>query len=151
MHAELGARHSFTEAGRLLLTLLPCSPPNHTSLRNRLHRVSAMIEAVTPPLPAATPRRRRRMRAEIAVMIDGAHLRAVPGPNSGHVDVTVGKVDQCWSDTWISRAIEAPFGGIDAAAVSLRATRGEMGGSSGSSGASACSVARGRRALNDYL
>jgi hypothetical protein len=33
----------------------------------------------------------------------------------------------------------------------LRATCGEVGGSSGSSGASACSMARGRRALSDYL
>jgi hypothetical protein len=40
MQAELGARHSFREAGRLLETLLPCSPPDHTSVRNRLHRVS---------------------------------------------------------------------------------------------------------------
>jgi hypothetical protein len=44
MQAELGARHWFREAGRLLETLLPWSPPNHTSVRNQLHRVSDMIE-----------------------------------------------------------------------------------------------------------
>ena len=96
LHAELGARHSFREAGRLLETLLPCSPPNHTSVRNRLHRVSAAIEAVeavTPPLPAAPPRRQRTKQAETVIMIDGAHLRAVPGLGSRHVDVTVGKVE----------------------------------------------------------
>jgi hypothetical protein len=96
LHAELSARHSFREAGRLLETFVPCSPPNHTSVRNRLHRVSSKIEAVeadTPPVPAAQPRRRRSKRAEIVVMIDGAHLRAVPGLNTRHVDVTVGKVE----------------------------------------------------------
>jgi hypothetical protein len=30
MQTELGARHSFREAGRLLETLSPCSPPNYT-------------------------------------------------------------------------------------------------------------------------
>jgi hypothetical protein len=101
LHAELGARHSFREAGRLLETFVPCSPPNHTSVRNRLHRVSSKIEAVeavdveavTPLLPEVQPRRRRSKRAEIVVMIDGAHLRAVPSLNSRHVDATVGKVE----------------------------------------------------------
>jgi len=32
LQAELGARHSFREAGRLLAALLPCSPPNHASV-----------------------------------------------------------------------------------------------------------------------
>jgi hypothetical protein len=94
LHAELGARHSFREAGRLLETFMPCSPPNHTSVRNRLHCVSSKIETVetdTPPMPAAPARRRRCKPAEIVVVIDGAHLRAVPGLNSRHVDVTVGK------------------------------------------------------------
>jgi hypothetical protein len=96
LHAELGARHSFREAGRLLETFVSCSPTNHTSVRNRLHRVSSKIEAVeaidveavTPLLPKVQPCRRHSKRAEIVVMIDGAHLRAVPGLNSRHVDLS---------------------------------------------------------------
>src|SRR5208283_4006434 len=40
VQAELGARHSFREAARLLSNLLPCSRPNHATLRNRLHRAA---------------------------------------------------------------------------------------------------------------
>ena len=45
LQAELGARHSFREATRLLETFLSCSPPNQVSVRNRLHRVASRIEA----------------------------------------------------------------------------------------------------------
>jgi hypothetical protein len=95
LQTELGARHSFREATRLLETFLPCSSSNHASVRNRLHRVASRIEAVeaaAAPAPAA-PRRRCKAPAEIVVMIDGAHLRAVPGHPSHHLDVTVGKVE----------------------------------------------------------
>jgi hypothetical protein len=94
LHAELDARHSFREATRLLETFLPCSPPDHASVRNRVHHVAQRIEAaeVTPP-PAAVPRRRRNARAEIVGMIDGAHLRAAAGHASRHLGVTVGKVE----------------------------------------------------------
>ena len=95
MQAELGARHSFREATRLLETFLPCSPPNHASVRNRLHRVAGRIEAVEAAAPPApdVPRQQRNAPAEIVVMIDGAHLRAVPAHPSRHLDVTVGRVE----------------------------------------------------------
>ena len=94
LQAELGARHSFREATRLLETFLPCSPPNHVSVRNRLHRVAGRIEAVEAAAPTAPDvPRRRNAPAEIVVMIDGAHLRAVPAHPSRHLDVTVGKVE----------------------------------------------------------
>ena len=51
LRAELGARHSFREAGRLLKTFLPCSPPNHTSVRNHLHCVANAIEAAETAVP----------------------------------------------------------------------------------------------------
>lgn len=41
VQAELGARHSFREAARLLAALLPCSRQSHASMRNRLHRIAA--------------------------------------------------------------------------------------------------------------
>jgi hypothetical protein len=75
VQAELGARRSFREAAWLLCMLLPCSPTNHASIRNRMHCVAAEIEVKAPEgpndLPASTD--------EMVVMIDGAHIRAAPG------------------------------------------------------------------------
>jgi hypothetical protein len=89
VHAELGARHSFREASQLLSTLLPCSPTNHATIRNRTHRIAAEIEAKTPEAPKDVP----ASTDEMVVMIDGAHIRAAPGYQSRHLDVTVGKVE----------------------------------------------------------
>jgi hypothetical protein len=69
VQAELGARHSFREAARLLATLLPCSPTNHVTIRNRTHRVAAEIEVKTPEVPKDEP----ASNDEMIVMIDGAH------------------------------------------------------------------------------
>ncbi len=89
IQAELGARHSFREAGRLLSRLLPCSPINHATIRNRTHRVAAEMEASSN----ADPVEPSISSGETVVMIDGAHIRAVPGHQSRHLDVTVGKVE----------------------------------------------------------
>jgi hypothetical protein len=89
VQADLGARHSFREAARLLSTLLPCSPTNHATVRNRTHRVAAEIEAKAPEAPKDEP----ASNDEMIVMIDGAHIRAAPGYQSRHLDVTVGKVE----------------------------------------------------------
>ena len=89
IQAELGARHSFREAGRLLSTLLPCSPVNHATMRNRTHRVAAEIDASSN----ADPADQSLSNKETVVMIDGAHIRAVPGHQSRHLDVTVGKIE----------------------------------------------------------
>lgn len=48
VQAELGARYFFREAGRLLSAFLPCPPPNHASVRNRLARVADALEAGDP-------------------------------------------------------------------------------------------------------
>src|SRR5262249_35164521 len=74
IQAELGARRSFGEAGRLLSKLLPCSPANYATIRHRTHRTAAEIEFSSDaesgnPSPSSK---------EIVVMIDGAHIRAVP-------------------------------------------------------------------------
>ena len=79
LHAELGARYSFREAARLLATFLPGSSPNHASVRNRLHRVASGIEAAeAAPTLTSVDLGRQNDHAEIVVMIDGAHIRAVP-------------------------------------------------------------------------
>jgi len=69
LQSELGARHSFREAARLLETFLPCAPINHASVRNRLHRLSSTIEAAeaiyrsapSRPLIHIVPRLLRRL------------------------------------------------------------------------------------------
>ena len=96
LQAELGARHSFREAARLLGTFLPCSPPNHASVRNRLHRVAVAVESAE--ISSAPPSHGRREASDgshddITVLIDGAHIRAAPGHQTRHLDVTVGKVE----------------------------------------------------------
>src|SRR5215207_1268048 len=101
VQAELGARTSFREAARILEALLPASPANHESVRNRTHAVALRIEAgerqgateaatVQDELGAATiPDEPRPM-----VMLDGAYLRAVPGHQVRTSEVVCGKVEQ---------------------------------------------------------
>lgn len=44
LHVELGARHSFPEAVRLMQSLLPYHPPHHMTVRSRLGRISETVE-----------------------------------------------------------------------------------------------------------
>ena len=55
LQGELGARHSYREAARLLEMLLPCGPVNHATMRNRTHRVAADLEAAVSPTPEPGP------------------------------------------------------------------------------------------------
>jgi hypothetical protein len=91
LQAELSAKHSYREAARLLTMFLPCDPMNHATMRNRTHRVAADLErrAISwpKPQPEIDP------AAEMVVLIDGAHIRAAPGYQARHIDVTVGKVE----------------------------------------------------------
>jgi hypothetical protein len=91
LQAEFSARHSYREAARLLTMLLPCKPPNRATMRNRTHQVAAELEARTvgPPEPEA----KASKDAEMIVLIDGAHIRAAPGYQTRHIDVTVGKIE----------------------------------------------------------
>jgi hypothetical protein len=88
---ELGARHSYREAARLLETLLPCGPVNHATMRNRTHRVAADLESAVTAL--AKPNPDRDPSTEIMMVIDGAHIRAAHGYQARHIDVTVGKIE----------------------------------------------------------
>lgn len=49
LQAELGARHSFREAARILETFLPCAMQHHTTVRNRLGKVATDITETEPP------------------------------------------------------------------------------------------------------
>jgi hypothetical protein len=94
LQGELGARYSFREASRILSTLLPCSPPNHASVRNRLHRVAAELEAADTAACHSSPSEvGNPENPEVIVLIDGAHIRAAPNYQSRHLDVTVGKIE----------------------------------------------------------
>ena len=44
LYAELGSRHFFREAARLIESFLPCHPPHHTTVRDRLGRVATGLE-----------------------------------------------------------------------------------------------------------
>jgi hypothetical protein len=120
VQAELGARHSFREGSQLLSTLLPCSPTNHATIRNRTHRVAAEIEAKVPKAPKDVP----ASSDEMIVMIDRAHIRAAPGYQTRHVDVTVGKVEVSGRRPW--RFALAPKGS-DHPLAPIRAALVEQG------------------------
>src|SRR3712207_2989355 len=86
VQAELGARTSFREAARILEALLPASPANHESMRNRTHAVALRLEAAdrqTAVAVVAAQDRPGKARVVDAsrpvVMLDGAYVRAVPG------------------------------------------------------------------------
>ena len=90
LQAELGARHSFREAARLIETFLPCSAQSNTTVRNRLGRTAdelghddasqAGVNIIAPPSP-------------LTVFLDGAHIRCRPEYQKRHLDVVVGKVE----------------------------------------------------------
>jgi hypothetical protein len=60
-------------------------------MRNRTHQVAAELETHTtlPPEPDAGSSK----DGEMIVLIDGAHIRAAPGYQTRHIDVTVGKIE----------------------------------------------------------
>ncbi len=86
VQAELGARTSFRDGGRILEALLPVSPANHENLRSRTHAVALQLEATDRQAAAEiTTVRDDTAKAAAAgasrpvVMLDGAYIRAVPG------------------------------------------------------------------------
>lgn len=110
LQAELGSRHSFREAARIIETFLPCAKQINTTVRNRLGRVaqnfidreSAQIgvdeDAQSPPL---------------TVFLDGAHIRCRPEYQKRHLDVVVGKVESpnmCRRFGFVAQAATSPSG-----------------------------------------
>lgn len=89
--AELGARLSFREASRILDLFVPAARPhNHKSVRNRLARVADHIE--TKDL--SSPHRMSRVEpGPMSVFIDGAYIRAVPGFQTRHFQIIMGRVE----------------------------------------------------------
>jgi hypothetical protein len=90
VQAELGSRLSFREAARVLDLFVPTARPhNHRTVVNRLAKVADQIEK----WDAASPYRMSRAGgSSISVFIDGAYIRAVPGYQSRHFEIAMGRV-----------------------------------------------------------
>ena len=91
LQAELGARHSYREAARILETFLPCAKQVNTSVRNRLGKVARDIcdRAQKEPVVAASV----EDAPALTVFLDGAHIRCRPEYQKRHLDVVVGKIE----------------------------------------------------------
>lgn len=90
LHAELGSRHSFREAARLMQSFLPCHPPHHVTVRSRLGRISERLEQASrssADLADAAP------KGGLTVFIDGAHIPCRPENQQRHLDLVVGKIE----------------------------------------------------------
>jgi len=90
IQAELGSRLSFREAARVLDLFVPATTShNHRTVSNRLAKVADQIEK----WDAASPSRISRAGGSpVSVFIDGAHIRAVPGYQSRHFEIAMGRV-----------------------------------------------------------
>jgi hypothetical protein len=96
VQAELGARTSFREAARILGTLLPASPASHEGVRTRTHAVALRLEAADRRAAAAVVAEGTAAvdASRPVVMLDGAHVRAVPGHRVRNFEVICGKVER---------------------------------------------------------
>ncbi len=101
VQAELGARTSFRDAARILDTLLPVSPANQESVRNRTHAVALRLETADRQATAEVMAVQREPDKAAAaderrpvVMLDGAYIRAVPGHQVRNFEAICGKVER---------------------------------------------------------
>lgn len=90
LHAELGSRHSFREATRLMQSFLPCHPTHHMTVRNRLGRISERLEHASS---SSGDRADAVPKGGLTVFLDGAHIRCRPEYQQRHLDLVVGKIE----------------------------------------------------------
>ncbi|MDZ4392515.1 ISKra4 family transposase [Cypionkella sp.] len=90
LQAELGSRHSFREAARLLEIFLPCAPQSNTTVRNRLGRIAEKLDVAAE---GHGDKNARATSSPLTVFLDGAHIRCRPEYQKRHLDVVVGKVE----------------------------------------------------------
>jgi len=89
--AELGARHSFREAVRIMNMFVPTSSKhNHMRVQSRLAKVADWIEARDGQAPY---RMSRSTDGPVSVFIDGTYVRAAPGHQTRHFEVVMGRVE----------------------------------------------------------
>ena len=91
IQAELGARLPFREAARVIDMFLPSGVgANHMTVRRRLAEIADQVEA----RDHASPHRMSLSKGgPLIVSLDGAHIRAAPGFQTRHFEVTTGRVD----------------------------------------------------------
>jgi hypothetical protein len=90
LQADLGSRHSFREAARLMETFLPCAPQSNTTVRNRLGRIA---ESLCSAEAEERNKDTQPTSAPLTVFLDGAHIRCRPEYQKRHLDVVVGKIE----------------------------------------------------------
>jgi len=90
LQAELGARHSFREAVRLIEMFLPCSAQSNMTVRNRLGRVADELDHEDASQSDADTIARP---TPLTVFLDGAHIRCRPEYQKRHLDVVAGKIE----------------------------------------------------------
>lgn len=88
VQAELGSRLSFRDAATVLNLFAPAAH-NHRTVSNRLAKVADRIEKWDQASPY---RMSRAGGSPISVFIDGAYIRAVPGYQSRHFEIAMGRV-----------------------------------------------------------
>lgn len=91
LQAELGARHSYREAARLLTTLTPCAKQNHVTIRNRLAAVSERLEDIEDCAPRDADQHSKP--SEATVYLDSAYVRSRPEYQRRNFEVIVGSIE----------------------------------------------------------
>ena len=91
LQAELGARHSFREAARLLNELTPCATQNHATIRNRLASVAKALEERCCEEPTDTAIQSKP--TEVTVFLDSAYVRSRPEYQRRNFEVIVGSIE----------------------------------------------------------
>ena len=91
LQAELGARHSFREAARLLNELTPCGKQNHVTIRNRLATLAD--DLANDESSAASKTDRHPKPPDIAVFLDSAYVRSRPEYQRRNFEVIVGSIE----------------------------------------------------------
>ena len=111
LQAELGVRHLFREAARIMETFLPCAKQVNTSVRNRLGKIAEKISDSAfsePAVPSAG-----KSATPVTVFLDGAHIRSRPEYQKRHLDVVIGKIESphmCRRFGFVQQAAQSPSG-----------------------------------------
>ena len=91
LQAELGARHSFREAARLLNELTPCAKQNHVTIRNRLASIADNL--TRDERSAATEADQRSKLSDVTVFLDSAYVRSRPEYQRRNFEIVVGSIE----------------------------------------------------------
>jgi hypothetical protein len=91
LQAELGGRHSFREAARLLNALTPCATQNHATIRNRLASVAKALEERCDEAPTGTGVQSNP--SEVPGFLDSAYVRSRPENQRRNFEVIVGSIE----------------------------------------------------------